>query len=104
MNYDKKPWGYELVWANTEAYSGRVLIIKQGDSTNFLYHKTRDKTIFVLQGIVNLILESRTKLLNEGEQYHIPAKVMHQLVAVKGDATILESGTKLLDDVIEIKR
>lgn len=104
MNYTQQPWGFELIWANESAYSGRVLIIKQGEATPFVYHKSRNKSIFVLQGIVNLELENRTKLLNEGEQYNIPAKIMHKIIAVKGDATILEAGTQLVDDVVEVKR
>lgn len=104
MNYIKKPWGFELVWADNKDYSGCVLIVKQGEATPFIYHKTRDKTIFVLQGIVNLVLEGRSKLLNEGEQYHISPKIIHQIVAIKGDATILEAGTRLTDDIVEVKR
>ena len=104
MNYTQKSWGFELVWADQDDYSGQVLIIKQGEATPFIYHKTRNKTIFVLQGIVNLELENRTKLLNEGEQYNIPAKIMHKIVAIKGDATILEAGSKLVDDIVEVKR
>jgi quercetin dioxygenase-like cupin family protein len=104
MNYAQKPWGFELIFADQSEYSGRVLIIKQGEATPFIYHKTRNKTIFVSQGIVNLELENRTKLLNEGEQYNIPSKIIHRIIAVKGDATILEAGTKLVDDIVEVKR
>ena len=103
MNYDKTPWGVEVVWANTKEYSGRVFIIKEGEKTPFGYHKSMDKTIFVLQGVVNLVLENRTKLLNEKETYHISSNIMHQLVALKGDATILEVGTRLIGDFIEVK-
>lgn len=97
------PWGIEVIWANQSEYHGKFLIIKQGDSTPFGYHKQQDKVIFVLQGIVQLVLEKQSKLLQEGESYHIPTKIFHQLCAVKGDATILESGTKLLNDFVEVK-
>ena len=78
MNYEKKPWGFELVWANTENYSGRVFIIKQGEATAFSYHKTRDKTIFVLQGIVNMVLENRTKKISRNYK-KFPARTCHLL-------------------------
>jgi quercetin dioxygenase-like cupin family protein len=98
------PWGTEIVWANQPAYNGRCLVIKEGDATPFGYHRKRDKTIFVLQGIIQLTLERQTRLLQEGESYHFVAGIMHQLVAVKGDATILECGTGLLSDFVEVKK
>jgi quercetin dioxygenase-like cupin family protein len=97
------PWGKEIVWGNQLEYSGRVFVIKEGDSQPFGYHKQRDKTIFILQGIVQLRLERQTKLLQEGETYHLSSRIIHQLCAVKGDATILECGTRLINDFVEVK-
>ena len=96
-------WGTEIVWSNHLEYSGRVFVIKEGDSMPFGYNKQRDKTIFVLQGIVQLRLERQTKMLQEGETYHLSSRIMHQICAIKGDATILECGTRLLDDFVEVK-
>jgi len=103
MNYNKTAWGNECIWADTKDYSGRIIIIKEGEKTSFGYHKSRDKTILVLQGIVNLVIENKTKLLSEKDTYHINAHIMHQIVAIKGDATILEVGTKLINDFIEVR-
>lgn len=96
-------WGYEILWADLKNYSAKCIIIKEGDAVPFGYHKKREKTIMVLQGLVQLILEKQTKLLQAGETYHFPPKILHQLCAVKGDATILECGTELLNDFVEIK-
>jgi quercetin dioxygenase-like cupin family protein len=96
-------WGTEIVWATNPNYSGRIFVIKEGDSLPLGYHKLHDKTIYVLQGLVQLKLERQSKLLQEGETYHLPAKVIHQLAALQGDATILECGTALLDDFVEVK-
>lgn len=102
MNQQPHPWGFEIQWADTELYSGNVLIVKEGERTPYVYHKKRDKSVFVLQGVVQLVVEGRNKVLNEGDSYHIPPRIMHRFAAIKGDATILEAGTKLVDDVVVV--
>lgn len=111
MTEDPKPkiastshkWGVEILWASTPQYSGRVLIVKEGERTPYIYHKSRDKTLFILQGVVQLVVEGKNRILNEGEQFHINPKIMHRIHAFKGDATILEAGTELVDDVVVVE-
>ena len=57
-----------------------------------------------MQGVVVLVIEGRNKTLNEGDTYHIPPKIMHQIIALKGDATILETGTPLEDDIVTVEK
>src|SRR3989337_1890448 len=45
-----KPWGYELIWAHTERYVGKVLHIKKGESLSYQYHRVKDETIRLLSG------------------------------------------------------
>ena len=56
-----------------------------------------------MQGVVQLVVEGRNKVLNEGDTYHITPKLMHRIIALKGDATILESGTHQEDDVVLVE-
>src|SRR5271157_902566 len=100
MDFEQKPYGYEFLWADTPLYSAHMIIIKENSQTPYMYHKKRDKTIYILQGIVGLIEEGKTRTLNPGDKYHIPAKLMHRFVALQGDATILEAGTKEEDDIV----
>ena len=104
MDFEQKPWGHECTWAQTESYSSRIMIIREGETLPYIYHKKQDITLFVLQGIVQLVIEGRSKVLNEGDTYHIPPKLMHRIIAMKGDATILEAGTPLLDDVVVVEK
>ena len=97
------PWGFEITWAKQPSYSGRVLIIKEGERTPYIYHKKRDKTLFILQGVVQLIIEGKNRLLSIGEQFHVLPKMMHRIQAVRGDATVLEVGTELTDDIVVVK-
>ena len=102
-DFQPTPWGVELVWANNNKYWSRALIIAEGRGTPYLYHKKQDITILVLQGLVRLVVEGRERMLNEGSSYHIPPKLKHKIVAIKGDATILETGTKSEDDVVLVE-
>jgi quercetin dioxygenase-like cupin family protein len=74
------------------------MILKEANTTPYLYHKKRTKTLFILQGVVKLIVEGQSKLLAQGESFQILPKIMHSITALKGDATILEAGTQILEN------
>ena len=38
----EKPWGYELIWAHTPRYVGKILHINKGESLSYQYHKIDD--------------------------------------------------------------
>lgn len=99
----KVPWGYEGIMVDTDLYSLRMMLVTEGERTNYIYHKVQDKTIYILQGIVHMTIEGKVSLLNEGDRYHIHPRVMHRFNAIKGDATILIVGTKIEDDIITVE-
>ena len=103
MDQTKYKWGYSSTWADTDQYSSRMYVILEGQQTPYIYHKTQDITIFVLQGEIHLFVEGKTKLIKAGETQRIIPKVMHRLIALKGDAVILESGTKIEDDIVVVQ-
>ena len=41
----EKPWGYEIIWAHTDRYVGKVLHINKGESLSYQYHVVKDETI-----------------------------------------------------------
>ena len=45
-----KPWGYELHWAKTDRYVGKVLHVKAGHALSLQYHNIKDETIFLWTG------------------------------------------------------
>lgn len=93
----------ELTWVETDHYSGRILVIREGEKLPYIYHKKQDITLFVLQGCVLLIIEGRNKVLDEGTSYHIPPRMMHRISALKGDVIVLEAGTKKENDVVVVE-
>ena len=37
-----KPWGYELIWAHTDRYVGKILHINKGESLSLQYHEMKE--------------------------------------------------------------
>ena len=100
-----KPWGYELVWARTDRYVGKVLHVNAGHVLSLQYHNFKDETMHVLAGELilrtqpgDILVERRFKA---GESIHIPAKLIHQIEAVK-DSDVLEASTPELDDLVRL--
>ena len=51
MRKIKKPWGYEVVWAETDSYVGKLLHINAGNRLSLQYHRTKEETVYVLSGV-----------------------------------------------------
>ena len=102
----EKPWGYELIWAHTERYVGKVLHIKKGESLSYQYHRVKDETIRLLSGSMDMDLESdgaKSKIsLKPGECLHIVPGMKHRMTAVE-DCDVLEVSTPELDDVVRLE-
>lgn len=101
-----KPWGYELIWARTDRYVGKVLHVKAGHILSLQYHNFKDETMHVWRG--ELILRTRNgeelveRKFKAGESVHIPAKLVHQIEAVV-DSDVLEASTPELDDLVRVQ-
>ena len=101
-----KPWGYELVWARTPRYVGKILHVKAGHILSLQYHNQKDETMHVLAGELILRTQPRETLVSRsfkaGETVHIPPKLIHQIEAVV-DSDVLEASTPELDDLVRLQ-
>lgn len=101
----EKPWGYELIWARTERYVGKILHVRAGHILSCQYHRVKDETMHVLTG--ELILRMGTEEQMEerpfrvGESVHIRPGVVHQIEAVV-DSDVLEASTPEVDDLVRL--
>ena len=103
----EKPWGYELIWAKTGDYVGKMLHINKGHKLSLQYHQGKEETIIVQTGKMNFIFENERGemeeiLLTPGEAHHIPTGRKHRMVAVE-DCDVFEVSTPHLDDVIRLE-
>jgi mannose-6-phosphate isomerase len=103
----EKPWGYELIWAKTKDYVGKVLHINKGHKLSLQYHKIKEETILVQSGKMMLVFENDQGVLEEillvaGEGHHIPVGRKHRFGGVE-DCDVYEVSTPHLDDVVRLE-
>jgi mannose-6-phosphate isomerase-like protein (cupin superfamily) len=102
----EKPWGYELIWALTDRYVGKILHVKAGHVLSLQYHNRKDETMHLLSGELTLRTQAGDSLVSRpfkaGESVHIPAKLIHQIEAVV-DSDVLEASTPELDDLVRLQ-
>jgi mannose-6-phosphate isomerase-like protein (cupin superfamily) len=101
-----KPWGYELIWAHTDRYVGKILHICRGESLSYQYHEVKDETVYLLNGLLDLEIgdekSRQTHRLKPGDCYRIRPGTRHRMAAVE-DCDVLESSTPELDDVVRLE-
>lgn len=103
----EKPWGHELIWANTDRYVGKILHIRAGEALSLQYHRVKDETIMLLSGRMELISFSdgeppTSRVLVPREPVHIPPGLRHRMIALE-DTDVVEVSTTELDDVVRLE-
>ena len=104
----EKPWGWELIWALTDGYAGKILFVKAGESLSLQFHNEKDESWYVLDGRAHVelcragegILEE--EVIVPGSAFHFPPGTVHRVTALE-DTRILEVSTPHLDDVVRLE-
>jgi mannose-6-phosphate isomerase len=102
----EKPWGYELHWAKTDRYVGKLIHVNAGHALSLQYHNVKDETIYLHSG--KLLFEIQrdggmvTHEMLPGERVHITPKTIHRMTAIE-DSDIFEVSTPELHDVVRIE-
>jgi mannose-6-phosphate isomerase len=102
-----KPWGHERIWAQTDRYVGKVLVIEAGKRLSLQRHEVKDESILVASGRLRLYLEDdrgeiRVEELGAGEHRHVPTGRIHRYEAIER-CELIEVSTPELDDVVRIE-
>ena len=104
----EKPWGYELIWALTDDYCGKILFVKAGESLSLQFHREKDESWFVQSGRAELELGSpgdktpNSEVVGPGAAFRIRPGTVHRIRALE-DTTILEVSTPQLEDVVRLE-
>lgn len=105
----EKPWGYELWWAFTDRYVGKLLHVEKGESLSLQYHIKKDETIWIQSG--KLLFETRStpaegplerREMKPGDAFHITPGTVHRMTALE-TCDILEVSTPEVDDVVRLE-
>ena len=102
----EKPWGYELVWASTARYVGKVIHVRAGHALSLQYHNRKEETLLLWSG--RLLFELRTDgqvrrwEMKPGDRVHVVPGTVHRMTAI-ADSDVFEVSTPELDDVVRIE-
>jgi dTDP-4-dehydrorhamnose reductase/mannose-6-phosphate isomerase-like protein (cupin superfamily) len=102
-----KPWGHEVIWAQTDRYVGKVLFIRAGERLSLQYHEKKDETVYVMSG--KMVFEVGPKdgpredlVMKAGDSFHITPYTVHRMIAIE-DTHVLEASTTELNDVVRLE-
>jgi mannose-6-phosphate isomerase len=106
VNRVDKPWGYELHWAKTDRYVGKIIHVNAGHALSLQYHNLKDETIYLQAGKMLFEIEESGAVvgreLKPGDAVHITPKTVHRMTAID-DCDILEVSTPELHDVVRLE-
>ena len=103
----EKPWGYEIWYAWTDVYVGKVIHVNKGGKLSLQYHNEKDETSYLLSGKLLLTKGPDADHLTvteigAGYQWrNLPGEI-HTIEGVE-DADVLEVSTPHLDDVVRLQ-
>lgn len=103
----EKPWGHELIWAQTDRYVGKILVIETGKRLSLQRHVRKDESILVRAGRLRLTLEDEAGVvhveeLGPGDARHVRTGRIHRYEAIER-CELVEVSTPELDDVVRLE-
>lgn len=120
--FDQKGWGYEQWMANSELYCGKLLVVFAGLRCSIHYHKLKDETFYIQNGLVRMrvwendfdgwpkegeiilrddfpnMLYGEEFLMGPGDRLVIPPNTPHQFIGVSAETTIIEISTQHFEE------
>jgi len=102
-----KPWGYEIRWAVTDRYLGKILHVNKGEALSLQYHERKDEYQYVASGCVDIETGGPDGALTKrrmrmGDTLHIRPGTRHRITAIE-DTDIFEVSTPEGDDVVRLE-
>ena len=104
MRKVEKPWGYEVIWAETATYLGKMLHINAGHRLSKQYHEQKEETVYVLKGVLyNYEGDGSITKVYPGEALHINVGQIHRFGANESSVEVIEVSTPYLEDVVRLE-
>jgi mannose-6-phosphate isomerase len=106
----EKPWGHEEIWAQTSRYAGKILFIKKGHRLSRQYHRVKEETIMVQEGVLTCEEGPRSEgetiirhTLLPGDVFHVRPGTIHRFCAEETDVRLVEVSTAEIQDVVRLE-
>ncbi len=102
----EKPWGYEIWYAWTDQYVGKIIHVNKGGKLSLQYHDFKDETSYLLSGRLVLTKGDSPDNLTHteiaaGHQWRNRPGEIHTIEGLE-DSDVLEVSTPHLEDVIRL--
>ena len=102
-----KPWGYELVFAVTDRYCGKVIFVRAGEQLSLQFHREKDETIYLQSGRAEFEIGDPGGTLDievvaPGRAFHLAAGTVHRIRALE-DTVLLEVSTPEIEDIVRLE-
>jgi|SRR5210317_2031112 mannose-6-phosphate isomerase-like protein (cupin superfamily) len=102
-----KPWGHEIIWAETKDYIGKIIHINPGHRLSLQYHEVKEETIYVMSGHLALWESDDNDnyiVMGPGTAYHITPGQIHRFGSLEENGSntptiLMEVSTPYLQDV-----
>ena len=103
----EKPWGFELIFAHTPRYAGKLIFIRKGHRISLQYHEKKDESMYIHQGKALMEIEGTdgrmtSTVVQSGYCIRIPPLTKHRLKAIE-DTTLFEVSTPELEDITRLE-
>lgn len=103
----EKPWGYELIYASTSQYCGKILFVRAGEELSLQFHRAKDETLYVQSGRAEFEIgepgrQTDVEVVAPGRAFHLSPGTVHRIRAIE-DTTLLEVSTAEIDDVVRLE-
>ena len=104
----EKPWGWELIWADTSLYVGKILFVRAGHSLSLQFHNEKDESWYFHEGRAEVEIGGpgdplpATEVVAPGAAFHLRPGTVHRVSALE-DTLILEVSTTQLDDIVRLE-
>jgi mannose-6-phosphate isomerase len=103
----EKPWGYEIIYALTNHYCGKVLFIRKDEQLSLQFHREKDEVIYVHEGRIEMEIGDPggpldIEVVGPGHAFHIQPGTVHRWRALE-ETTILEVSTPEIDDIVRLE-
>lgn len=106
MKKVSKPWGYEMIFAETDKYIGKIIHIKMGEKLSRQYHNQKDETFLIQEGEMLLELGDKEflteKRMKPGDTYHCKPGTIHRMIGIT-DVSLIEVSTPEISDVVRLE-
>jgi len=111
MQIVQKGWGCEKIIHNSDGYCGKILCFNKGKKCSYHFHRLKTETFLCHKGKIRLrhgssddLEDSEEIVLFEGDTFHVPVGLRHQMEAMEDSELFEFSTTDFPDDSIRIVR